>query len=219
MNRRIAKQLLVSIGIALIISAPISAKAMQSWDSSAQVEEKGLPEDFRWTHGAIESKAHECFEAEQKRQEEAELQEAIWIQQMEAMEVLDEYGVNVPWQIRDYCEEAQEEFNVCAELLEAIAWRESRFDESAKNSGCLGLMQINVKWHKGRMERLGVTDIYDAQSNIRVGADYLAELLEKHDGDIDRALMEYNGDTREGISKYATDILEISAALERVHGK
>lgn len=64
-----------------------------------------------------------------------------------------------------------------------------------------------------------MNDIYDTQGNIRVAASYLAELFAKHDGDVDKVLKEYNGDISKGVSQYAIDILEVSAALERIHGK
>ena len=137
----------------------------------------------------------------------------------DSQDILDSYGVVVPEDIREYCEDAEKEFEVCAELLEAIAWRESRFEDSAENCGCSGLMQVSTKWHKGRMKKLGVTNIYDPKGNIRVAADYLRDLFETHDGDLYKVLMEYNGDTSKGVSAYALEIAEISEALERVHGK
>ena len=188
----------ISLGAAFLISTPICHFAVQSWDNSPQIKFEHLPESVDWSHLSIEAKAHEIFERQ---------------------ELLDSYGVEVPQDIQTYCEQAQEEFNVCAELLEAIAFKESRYTETAEYKGCSGLMQISTRWHRDRMKKLGVSDIYDAQGNIRVGADYLAELFELYDGDLYRVLMTYNGDTSKGVSEYAKDIAEISEALERVHGK
>ena len=119
-----------------------------------------------------------------------------------------------------------EEYGVCPELLMAIVEKESSGKKFAQNGDCKGLMQISVKWHKERMERLGVTDIFDEYSNILVGTDYLMELADEY-GDIGIVLMAYNGDKRVekamngecDISHYAKWILERSEELERAHGK
>lgn len=119
-----------------------------------------------------------------------------------------------------------EEYGVCPELLMAIVEKESSGKKFAVNGDCVGLMQISTKWHKERMERLGVTDICDEYSNILVGTDYLMELAEEY-GDIGIVLMAYNGDSRVkkamngecDISNYAKWILKRSEELERAHGK
>lgn len=86
-------------------------------------------------------------------------------------------------------------------------------------------MQISPRWHRDRMECLGVTDLFDERSNILVGADYLAELFEKYE-DAAVVLMIYHGEkdaikkAEQGdISNYAIGILERTAELERIHEK
>lgn len=213
------KSFFYSLGLACLISVPIVHFALDSWYQEPQIEK--IEYDIEIHQLAVENmeqiaenkRIQELIEAELNREEirQGEIQEA--------QEILEAYQVVVPEDIQRYCEAVQEETNVCAELLEAVCWRESTFRPSAENGGCYGIMQISTKWHKDRMKKLGVTDIYDAKQNIRVGADYLAELFEKHEGDIYSALMEYNGDTSEGVSEYALEICEVSEALERVHGK
>ena len=224
MNKRILKQGLISVGIGFLVSVPIIHGAMASWEKYPQATFESLPEDFSGLQAEeIEAKAHEIFEAEQSRQEliaveQARMEQAAAIYD-EAYETLEIYQVSVPEDIQLYCEAAQQESNVCAELLEALCWKESRFKPTASNAGCEGIAQISTKWHQDRMSRLGVTDIYDAEGNIRVAADYLSELFAKWDGDTYKVLMEYNGDTSEGVSDYAIEICQVSEALERVHGK
>lgn len=126
----------------------------------------------------------------------------------------------------EYCVEIGEMYCVCPELLMAIIEAESSGQADAKNGNCKGLMQVSEKWHKDRMERLGVSDLYDPYGNILVGTDYLLELFKKYQ-DVGVVLMVYNGDSRaddfaEGkceLSKYAQKILERSEYLERLHGK
>lgn len=117
------------------------------------------------------------------------------------------------------------EFCICPETLQAIAWQESRYQEEAEAGGCSGLMQISERWHRERMERLGVTDLHDPEGNMRVAADYLAELAARYE-DIGMVLMIYNGDSQAAeygetgeLSDYAAAILEKSYQLEQEHGK
>lgn len=125
----------------------------------------------------------------------------------------------------DACIECGEEYGICPELIMAIIERESGGQADAENGRCCGLMQISVKWHYNRMERIGVTDLYEERGNIHVGTDYLAELFDKY-GDAATVLMVYHGEKNAvekaengEISSYAEGILERSAELERIHGK
>ena len=61
-----------------------------------------------------------------------------------------------------YCEEIGAMYNICPELLEAIIEHESSGNPNAVGAdGDIGLMQVVPKWHKDRMERLGVSDLTD----------------------------------------------------------
>lgn len=90
----------------------------------------------------------------------------------------------------------------------------------AVNGDCSGLMQISLKWHRDRMKRLGVSDIFDLRGNILVGCDYLSELFEEYD-DVGTVLMVYHGErnaaSKTELSNYATTILDRSADLESLH--
>lgn len=144
-----------------------------------------------------------------------------------AKTVKAEEAVTVPEEIRQISEELGQEYNICPELIQAICFKESRFRQDAMNGDCIGIMQISERWHKDRMDRLGVTDLKDAEQNMKVAADYLSELAERYEGDIGVALMVYNGDSSVKevlagtgkISDYAEYILMLSAQLEEQHGK
>ena len=125
----------------------------------------------------------------------------------------------------DYIEIICQERGICPELVEAIIERASGWDPEAVNGDCIGLMQVSEKWHRERMERLGVTDLTGPYDNILVGVDYLSELFERYE-DVGAVLMKYNGDSRlpeyletGEMSEYAEKILTRSAELERMHGK
>lgn len=124
-----------------------------------------------------------------------------------------------------YCEEIGMQYGICPELLEAIMESESSGNPKARNGNCKGLMQINESYHKKRMEKLGVTDIYNERGNILLAADYLAELFLEH-GDVGTVLMVYNGSKnalsrgeRADYTNYAQTIIKRSQQLERLHGK
>lgn len=130
------------------------------------------------------------------------------------------------YKIVESCLRYGEEYNICPELLIAIIEAESRGEQYAENGSCKGLMQVSVRWHKDRMNKLGVTDIYDIDGNIHVGTDFLAELFDTYE-DVGAVLMFYNGDSRldsylKGecdLSGYARKILARSEQLEIEHGK
>ena len=143
----------------------------------------------------------------------------------EAVEYLSANGVEVPEEIKAICEEVGKEYNLCPELLEAVCWKESWFKADITNASgtCFGLMQIHRESHRARMQKLGVTDLYDPEQNIRTGADYLSELFAKY-GDMATALESYNGDSGAAsdptrTSSYAQKILNVSQALERANWK
>lgn len=122
-----------------------------------------------------------------------------------------------------YIQEISAEYGICPELIMAIIEKESSGQADATNGSCIGLMQVSERWHKDRMERLGVTDLYDPYSNILVGTDYLVELFEKYE-DLPMVLMTYNGSSDArcryesgNYTSYAIAIMERSAELERLH--
>lgn len=142
------------------------------------------------------------------------------MQSISAQEITD---ANISRQAYDACVKYANEYCICPELVMAIIERESTGNPNAINGNCKGLMQISEKWHVDRMDKLGVTDIYDTVGNIQVGVDYLSELFLKYE-DAATVLMVYHGEkdavkksSRGEISDYAKGILERSQELERLH--
>jgi len=78
------------------------------------------------------------------------------------------------WAIFEQCGQDAELF--CAVM--AIATVESGFDSQTvgDDGDSIGMMQINTRWHTGRMEALGVTDLTDPEQCAAVAIDYLLEL-------------------------------------------
>ena len=78
------------------------------------------------------------------------------------------------WAIFEACEYDPGLFS----FVMAIAEHESEFQPALQgdNGQSIGMMQINTKWHTGRMEALGVTDLTDPVQCAAVAIDYLREL-------------------------------------------
>lgn len=130
----------------------------------------------------------------------------------------------IPAEVKEACEKYGKEYNICPELIESLAYQESRFiaDVVSADGSCIGLCQVNPKWHKDRMKRLGATDLTDIDQNVHVAADYLAEIFKDHDGEPETVCQIYNGDSswKKGhVSKFAREIVKRSAEYERIHKK
>lgn len=133
--------------------------------------------------------------------------------------------VSPPPEVEIVCDKIGEQYGISPELLEAICYNESRYTPDALNDTCKGIMQINEPYHTDRIKRLGVTDIYDLESNVLLGADYLAELFEAYE-DVQIVLGLYHGESKavrnakDGKpSKYVRTILSKVEELERLHDK
>ena len=99
-------------------------------------------------------------------------------------------------------------YGLDSRIIKALIEEESGWLTSAEgdDGNSIGLMQIQERWHKERMKRLGVTNLYDSEQNITVGCDILSELLNKY-GNYKDALSVYNsGNVNDG-KQYAERIL------------
>lgn len=84
--------------------------------------------------------------------------------------------------------EMAEKYNLDPALLAAMAEQESGFSQSAQSeAGAMGIMQLMP----GTAEGLGV-DPSDLRGNLEGGAKYLRQMLDKYNGDVEKALAAYN---------------------------
>lgn len=84
--------------------------------------------------------------------------------------------------------EAAQKYEVPLNLLKALAWVESNFEEKVvSGAGAMGVMQLMPK----TAEAMGVKDPFDARDNIMGGAKLMGQLLKQYNGDIDLALAAY----------------------------
>lgn len=126
----------------------------------------------------------------------------------------------VPQDVQEAAEKYGQEYDISPELLLAIMRYESCYVQDVSNGNCKGIMQINVPFHRERIKKLGITDIYDVDSNIHVGADYVAELHESYE-DYAIVLGIYHGESdaieraeQGNYSGYVTKVLKKQQELE-----
>lgn len=109
-------------------------------------------------------------------------------------------------------------------LIFAIAERESGLNPNAvgDNGASIGLMQIQPRWSRERMKRLGVADLREPKGCVKVAIDILMEYKEK-DSDLYFVLMAYNGGVayaKRNIntpSDYAVKVSEREVELNRLY--
>lgn len=138
-----------------------------------------------------------------------------------------EEQTGIPEEIYQDAEIIGHQYDICPELLMALAERESCYTPTAENGSCKGLMQVNASCHRDRFTEAGwsYTEWADPYKNMYVAADYLHELFTEYE-DVGIVLGLYHGESnavsrgKKGqLSSYVTKILERSEELERIHGK
>ncbi len=103
-------------------------------------------------------------------------------------------------EIERVIQQAAERHKVDPALIRAVIAAESAYQPGATSrKGAQGLMQLMP----GTAQELGVHNAYDPRQNIDGGVRYLRALLEKYNGDLDKALAAYNAG---------------EGAVERAHG-
>ncbi|HEY5674641.1 MAG TPA: lytic transglycosylase domain-containing protein [Malonomonas sp.] len=92
-------------------------------------------------------------------------------------------------QIEQLIDRVAQQVSLAPELIRSVVSAESNFSPDAVSSaGAQGLMQLMP----ATARELEVTDSFDPQQNLLGGSRYLKQLLDKYDGDLDRALAAYN---------------------------
>jgi soluble lytic murein transglycosylase len=119
----------------------------------------------------------------------------IGITRFDVGDTIDE--LTLPLRHDDIIRQQAAEKGVPADLIAAVIYEESKFQDQTSSAGARGLMQITPDT-ADTIENLsgGETFVYedlaDPELNIRYGTFYLAYLLDKYDGDVVAALAAYN---------------------------
>lgn len=87
------------------------------------------------------------------------------------------------------------EYGISTNIVMGVISTESKFNISAigDRGEAFGLMQVQKKWHRKRMSKLGITDLMNCYNNVHVGIDFLAELYKANNKNWHKTLMAYNG--------------------------
>jgi len=105
--------------------------------------------------------------------------------------------LTLPLRHDDIIRQQAREKGVPADLIAAVIYEESKFQDQTSSAGARGLMQITpdtadtIETLSGG-ETFVYEDLADPELNIRYGTFYLAYLLDKDDGDVVAALAAYN---------------------------
>ena len=98
------------------------------------------------------------------------------------------------------------EFGVDYALAQAVIEQETGFTNVMGDGGkAYGFFQVWPRWHKERMEELGVTDLMDPESNFRVGCSFLSECINKYG--LEKGLGYYNSGSAK-VTGYTRAVLE-----------
>ena len=106
--------------------------------------------------------------------------------------------------IEDMIREVSDRYRVDPALVRAVIQTESNWNTSAvSRKGAQGLMQLVPE----TAQQLGVNNAFDPKQNLDGGVRYLHSLLERYNGDLDRALAAYNAgpgavDRAGGVPRY-----------------
>lgn len=103
--------------------------------------------------------------------------------------------------------------NIDPFLILAVIAVESRFNYMATStSGAKGLMQIIPYWHKNK---ISVVEVYDPVANVRAGTKILREYLNLSKGNLNNALLRYNGTLGVPGANYHTKVLSVRNDLSK----
>lgn len=225
--------LLIVLGLAIIIFAVV-VETKPKAKTKENKEEKHY--EIKTTNpGADYSKQLEMYKVVMKDDEKTAVlipyKEVFGTEEETETEVAEEierfacFDVPLSDDLQGHIFELCEEYGVDPAIVFAVIERESSYNENTvgDNGEAFGLMQIQPKWHKERMSRLGVRDLMDPYQNVKVGIDYLAEMYELGECSTRFMLMAYNGGPDyaerkirdQEISEYARAVIEISRTLER----
>jgi soluble lytic murein transglycosylase-like protein len=91
--------------------------------------------------------------------------------------------------VRQHIQIAATRFGVDRNLVDAVAWQESRYNPRAlSTAGAMGVMQLMP----GTARQLGVHNPHDVEQNVAGGTAYLRQQLERFGNNVPLALAAYN---------------------------
>ena len=140
---------------------------------------------------------------------------------MKPQEQLTKIYKSVPFTARfqKWIDNKCKSYGISTNVVMGVIETESNFTIKAMgdNGEAYGLMQIQKKWHKKRMQKVNAVNLLNCYDNVHVGIDYLAELYKANNKNWHKTLMAYNGGqayanrrVKKGIysSEYSRNVME-----------
>lgn len=162
------------------------------------------------TAQATEWNPEGILEEKRKEYNQQALADMLGQRKAEADEYLSGKKIVVPDYIKEACQAAEEKYGVSQYMLEAIAWKESRFHPDAQNGPCKGLCQVNVNLFPHNWQ--------DPTENIMKAAELIDTLGSQGYEDLGAICSMYHGEGKPQYSDYTEDIDRISEALMEADG-
>mgnify|MGYP002424056049 FL=1 len=103
-----------------------------------------------------------------------------------------------PIKYQEHVKKSAQEMGIDELLIYSIIKAESGFEANVKSaSGAIGLMQIMLPTAEEIARELGIEDItekqlYEAETNIKIGTKYFSMLLDAYDNKLNLAIIAYN---------------------------
>ena len=116
-------------------------------------------------------------------------------------------NINTELSIKEYIKIECAKRNLDYRIIYSVIEQESKWNEDAigDNGDSLGLMQIQSRWHKNRMDNLGVSNLLDPYQNVLVGIDIIDELISKYG--LYGGLAAYNTGSPSGYSQNSENVI------------
>lgn len=115
-------------------------------------------------------------------------------------------SLNIDEKIEYAIEMYSNKYGVDSKLIKSIIKTESNFDPNVvSESGAQGLMQLMPEISQS----LGVTNPFDIEQNIDGGIRHIKSYIDRYDGDVEMALMAYNGGPTRMMNRGVTSINDI----------
>lgn len=111
-----------------------------------------------------------------------------------------------------------EKYQLAPELVLAIIAVESSYRvQAVSHAGARGLMQIMPRAHPEKIRDIGgIQALFHPKRNIATGCRILLEYLDRSEGDLNEALLRYNGSLSDPTERYANKVMRYLRKLQGI---